>query len=39
MAGHLGIDLSGAFIEKGLYNLRRADHTPAHRKAEGGKAY
>lgn len=38
-AGHLGLDLAGAYAEKGRYNLRRKDHTLEHRKAEGGKVF
>lgn len=36
--GGLGYDVAGAMIEKLAYNQQRADHTLAHRKAEGGKS-
>lgn len=38
-AGGMGLDLAGAFVEKMEYNRTRVDHTHAHRKAPGGKAY
>lgn len=34
-----GYDLTGAIAEKRAYNLKRADHTHAHRLAPGGKAF
>lgn len=37
LAGGLGLDLAGAFQEKMLYNLTRADHTREGRLAPGGK--
>jgi NTP pyrophosphatase (non-canonical NTP hydrolase) len=39
LAGGYGMDLAGAIVEKLAYNAQRADHKPAHRAAEGGKAY
>lgn len=39
MAGGLGLDLAGAFIEKMEYNATRKDHTHEARLAPGGKAY
>lgn len=39
MAGGLGLDLGGAFVEKMLYNAERADHKKEARLAEGGKKY
>lgn len=39
LAGWLGLDLAGAIVEKLAYNLERADHKIANRKAEGGKAF
>lgn len=39
LAGGLGLDLAGAIVEKGEYNMRRADHKMSARKAEGGKAF
>ena len=39
MAGELGIDLSGAYVEKNRFNVQRADHKLAHRAAAGGKRY
>lgn len=39
LAGALGLDLSGAMIEKLAYNQQRADHKPEARAAAGGKAY
>lgn len=38
-AGKLGMDLSGAIIEKLAYNQQRADHKPEHRAAAGGKTF
>ena len=37
MAGGLGLDLSGALVEKLAYNDTRADHKPENRAKEGGK--
>jgi NTP pyrophosphatase (non-canonical NTP hydrolase) len=34
-----GYDLQGAFDEKMAYNKSRADHSPEHRKAQGGKKF
>lgn len=39
LAGGLGLDLAGAFVEKMDYNAKREDHKIENRKAEGGKAY
>ena len=39
LAGHLGLDLGGAAMEKDAYNDNRADHKAAARAAAGGKAY
>lgn len=39
LCGAFGIELSRAYIEKGIYNLERADHKRAHRTAPGGKKY
>lgn len=39
LAGALGLDLGGAIAEKMAYNAQRADHKPAARAAEGGKAF
>jgi hypothetical protein len=39
LGGAYGLDLAGALVEKMAYNARRADHKPAARAAEGGKAY
>jgi NTP pyrophosphatase (non-canonical NTP hydrolase) len=39
LAGALGLDLGGAIAEKMVYNETRADHKPANRDAEGGKAF
>jgi NTP pyrophosphatase (non-canonical NTP hydrolase) len=39
LAGGLGLDLGGAFVEKMEYNRKRADHKIENRKLEGGKAY
>jgi NTP pyrophosphatase (non-canonical NTP hydrolase) len=38
-AGRHGLDLGGAVVEKIQFNMRRIDHTPEARLAEGGKAY
>lgn len=39
LAGALGLDIGGAMAEKLRYNKGRKDHTPAHRRAAGGKAF
>ena len=39
MAAGLDLDLAGAIAEKLEYNSKRADHKPANRRLEGGKAY
>lgn len=39
LAGHLGLDLGGAVMEKTAFNDTRADHKPEARAAAGGKAY
>lgn len=39
LAGALKLDLGGAIAEKLAFNATRVDHTLAHRKAAGGKAY
>lgn len=39
LAGHLGLDLGGATMEKDAYNDVRADHKLEARAAAGGKAY
>jgi hypothetical protein len=39
LGGAYGLDLAGALVEKMAYNAKRADHKPAARIAEGGKAY
>lgn len=39
LAGKFGYDLAGAYIEKGYYNLERADHKPGNRQMAGGKRY
>lgn len=39
LAGAMGLDLDGAFWEKRAYNLTRADHSIAARRAEGGKKF
>jgi NTP pyrophosphatase (non-canonical NTP hydrolase) len=39
LAGGLGLDIHGAFIEKMAYNATRADHTREGRLAPGGKKY
>lgn len=38
-AGKFDFDLDGAVAEKMAYNAQRADHKPAARLAEGGKAF
>jgi NTP pyrophosphatase (non-canonical NTP hydrolase) len=39
LAGHLKLDLGGAYAEKLRYNATRQDHKLEARKAEGGKAF
>lgn len=39
IAGGLQLDLAGALAEKMTYNARRMDHTPAARRADGGKRF
>ena len=39
LAGGLGLDLGGAFVEKMAFNMQREDHTHEARLAEGGKKY
>ena len=39
LAGALKLDLGGAWVEKGAYNAKRADHKPEARAAANGKAY
>jgi len=39
MAGGLGLDLGGAFVEKMEHNAHRADHKVEQRRAAGGKKY
>ena len=39
MGRGLGMDLPGAMAEKLAYNARRQDHTPAARRAQGGKRF
>lgn len=39
LAGFLGLDLGGAYVEKTAYNDARADHKPENRIKAGGKAY
>lgn len=38
-AGGLGLDVSGALVEKLEFNAKRADHKPENRIKEGGKSY
>ena len=38
-AAGLGMDLGGAFVEKVLYNMDRADHKLENRLKDGGKKY
>lgn len=38
-AGGFGYDLGGAFVEKLIYNAKRADHKPEERVKEGGKRF
>ena len=39
IAGAVGLDLGGAFVEKMTYNANRADHKPENRLKENGKKY
>jgi hypothetical protein len=39
MAGGLGLDLGGAFVEKMAYNAKREDHKLEARMGEHGKKY
>jgi NTP pyrophosphatase (non-canonical NTP hydrolase) len=39
IAGGLGLDLGGAYVEKMAYNAERADHKIENRLAVGGKKY
>jgi hypothetical protein len=39
IAGFLGLDLGGAYVEKAQYNDARADHKPENRAKTGGKSY
>lgn len=39
LAGFLGLDLGGAYVEKTAYNDAREDHKPENRAKAGGKAY
>lgn len=39
LAGALNLDLSGAILEKLVYNQSRVDHKPEARAAEGGKKF
>jgi NTP pyrophosphatase (non-canonical NTP hydrolase) len=39
LSGALNLDLSGAIIEKLVYNQSRLDHKPEARAAEGGKKF
>lgn len=39
MAGAMGLDLGGAYVEKLAYNAKRADHKPENRLAAGGKSF
>ena len=39
LAGGLGLDLSGAFVEKLNYNCIREDHRLEHRRGPDGKKY
>ena len=38
-AGHEGLDLEGAYLEKMAYNKTRADHKPEARLGKHGKKY
>ncbi len=39
LAGYLGLDIGGAYVEKREYNANRADHKLENRIKEGGKAF
>lgn len=39
IAGGLGLDLHGAYMEKMAFNASRVDHSLEHRKSEHGKKY
>lgn len=39
LAGYLQLDLSGAFIDKILYNANRADHKLENRALDNGKKF
>lgn len=39
IAGHLNMDLEGAYREKREFNLNRKDHKHENRKLTGGKRY
>ena len=39
LGGAYGLDLAGAVVEKLHFNVKRPDHKPEARQAEGGKAY
>lgn len=39
LAGHLGLDLGGALVEKIEYNRERVDHTHEARRQAGGKKF
>lgn len=39
LSGALGLNLSGAILEKLAYNISREDHKPEARAAEGGKSF
>lgn len=39
LAGYLGLDLGGAYVEKLLYNETRSDHKPENRALDGGKKF
>lgn len=39
IAGAHNLDLGGALAEKLLFNMKREDHTIAHRRTENGKKY
>lgn len=38
LAGAMGLDVSGAIVEKMAYNQQRADHKPENRAKFGGKS-
>lgn len=39
LAGYLGLDLGGAYVEKLLYNETRSDHKSENRVLDGGKKF